>query len=202
MSLYNCKSTTKREVYRITKFTEGDPEGSYLVGPKACECEGFVKYARCKHLAMRIMFMTKHHIDDEWFLDFDSRTWITFREEFSDKSSDLIIEQVTRVADDLELGKRTQEEAALLHQLADQNYLPPVEQVFELGAPRAAPSDGEGVVSPSPPPEVEPVPAPSGVSSQDQYYGISPIMELVKEQKEENKRLADKIRNNDLWIEL
>lgn len=147
MSLYNCKSTTNHEVFRITKIDDPDgEEHSYLVGPKQCECEGFAKHARCRHLTMRIMFMTKHHIDDEWFLDFYSRTWKEFREVFSDKSSDLIIEQVTTKADDL-----------------------------ELGAPRAALSDGEGVVSPSPPPEVEQPPAPSGVSSPS---------------------------GNDLWIEL
>jgi hypothetical protein len=103
--LYNAKSTKNHEVLQITKF-DGDfaIEASYLVGPKTCECPGFTKAGRCRHLQMRAMFRAQRRVDSDWFLAFDTREWRRHEEVAVGNGQMLVDRVVDRHIDELEIG--------------------------------------------------------------------------------------------------
>src|SRR5437879_778865 len=70
--LYNCRHDGDQ--YRITKFDDAmNVESSYLCAqsPSACQCPAFEKRNKCRHMEMLPQFISRNHIGDEWFLDFD-----------------------------------------------------------------------------------------------------------------------------------
>src|SRR5579872_3035213 len=69
-SLYQLRSSTT-EGYQILKL---DPPGSYFLTADACTCPQGHK-ATCRHRKMLPLFVNNHHVDDGWFLDWDTRLW-------------------------------------------------------------------------------------------------------------------------------
>ena len=73
-TLYNCKSVSGIE-YRITKFDRDyNVTSSYVVSNGGCDCPQGHK-PTCRHRKMLPEFAKNGHIDDGFFLDFDTRQW-------------------------------------------------------------------------------------------------------------------------------
>lgn len=74
-SLYSLRSSTDRDAYVITKFDRDyNVESVYAVTLKECDCPRSHKTG-CRHRTMLPLFIQTGHIDDGWFLDFDTRQW-------------------------------------------------------------------------------------------------------------------------------
>src|SRR6266576_3832616 len=72
--LYTCRSAGDQ--YRITKLDANlDVESSYLCSSEECQCPGFERRGRCRHLEMLPRFIHRGHIGDGWALDFDRLGW-------------------------------------------------------------------------------------------------------------------------------
>lgn len=75
MKLYNCKSAEHPGAYIITKFDNHmEVESSYLVSNGECACPRGHAHS-CRHRDMLHKFRQYKHIDDGWFLDWDTRIW-------------------------------------------------------------------------------------------------------------------------------
>lgn len=73
-TLYNCKSVSAAE-FRITKFDRDyNVTSSYVVSNGGCDCPQGNK-PTCRHRKMLPEFAKNGHIDDGFFLDFDTRQW-------------------------------------------------------------------------------------------------------------------------------
>ena len=68
--LYNCHHDGHD--YRITKFVDGSPEGSYLCSVEACECPAGHR-PTCRHRQMLLEFTSRHLVNSHLFWDFDNR---------------------------------------------------------------------------------------------------------------------------------
>ena|SRR5882724_1237933 len=74
MTLYNCRHAG--DEYRITKFSnEMDVESSYLCTPTECQCPAGVR-PTCRHREMLPKFLSREHVGDEWFYDYDRGGWV------------------------------------------------------------------------------------------------------------------------------
>src|SRR5229473_3107214 len=79
--LYNCRHSGDQ--YRITKFdSDMNPQGSYLLTLEECECPAGVR-PTCRHRQMLPKFISRQHIGDEWFLDFDRGGWVQMEPEWA-----------------------------------------------------------------------------------------------------------------------
>lgn len=73
MSLYNCRSTSTPDQYRITKFdADLNPEASYVVSRTQCQCPAYQRPS-CRHRDMLADYWLTHkdRIDTSWTLDYD-----------------------------------------------------------------------------------------------------------------------------------
>ena len=63
------------EGFRITKFdADYNIESTYELDETGCTCPQGHK-ATCRHRKMLPLFLDLHHVDDGWFLDWDTRLW-------------------------------------------------------------------------------------------------------------------------------
>lgn len=77
-SLYSCRHAG--DEYRITKLTSDlEVESSYLCSHTECQCPGFERRGRCRHLEMLPKFISREAIDTGWLLDFDRGGWVDNR---------------------------------------------------------------------------------------------------------------------------
>lgn len=69
------KHPTHANTFSITKF-DGDmnPESTYALTKENCSCPQAHK-PTCRHRKMLPMFFAHNHINDGWFLDWDTRLW-------------------------------------------------------------------------------------------------------------------------------
>jgi hypothetical protein len=73
--LYNCKSADHPGAYIITKFdNDMNVESTYLVTNGECACPRG-SHPTCRHRKMLRDFVKQKHVDDGWFLDFDTKLW-------------------------------------------------------------------------------------------------------------------------------
>lgn len=71
MSLYNCRSTSTPDQYRITKFdADLNPEASYVVSRTQCQCPAYQRPS-CRHRDMLPEFLRHGRMDTTWMLDWD-----------------------------------------------------------------------------------------------------------------------------------
>lgn len=75
-TLYNCKHSG--DEYRITKFVDGEPEGSYLCTFEECECPAGSR-PTCRHRQMLPKFIQRGAVDVGWWYDFDRGGWTDMR---------------------------------------------------------------------------------------------------------------------------
>jgi hypothetical protein len=74
--LYNLRQTQEPGQYLITKFDKYmNVESSYLVSHDECACPQAHK-PTCRHRKMLFVFKQAQHINDGWFLDWNTRKWI------------------------------------------------------------------------------------------------------------------------------
>ena len=74
-SLYSLRSTPVKGEFLITKFDRDyNPEGTYALTRSECSCPRSHKTG-CRHRTMLPLFQQTNHINDGWFLDFDTRLW-------------------------------------------------------------------------------------------------------------------------------
>ena len=72
--LYNCRHSGDQ--YRITKFDHDmNVVSSYLCDIDNCDCPRG-PHPTCRHRQMLPKFITRQHVGDEWFLDFDRGGWV------------------------------------------------------------------------------------------------------------------------------
>lgn len=85
--LYNCRHSGDQ--YRITKFdSDMNPQASYLCTLEECECPAGVR-PMCRHRQMLSRFITRGHVGDEWFFDFDRGGWVQMGEEWKRQEPEL-----------------------------------------------------------------------------------------------------------------
>lgn len=73
--LYSLRSTPSPDEFIVTKFDEDwNPIATYAVSPSACSGPDGHR-PTCKHRKMLTLFRSSEHIDDGWFLDWDTRMW-------------------------------------------------------------------------------------------------------------------------------
>lgn len=74
--LYNCH--TDGDEYRITKFTDGNVESTYLTSLAECQCPAGAR-PTCRHRQMLPTFIDRNLVNSPWFLDWDgSRAVVDF----------------------------------------------------------------------------------------------------------------------------
>lgn len=56
--------------YRITKFVDGEPEGSYITNERDCECPAGPR-PTCRHRQMLPVMLAHHIANTHWFMDWD-----------------------------------------------------------------------------------------------------------------------------------
>lgn len=67
-TLYNLH--TDGDQYRVTKFVDGNPEGSYLVSHVECQCPAGHRPS-CRHRQMLPLMLSHNLLNAPWFWDFD-----------------------------------------------------------------------------------------------------------------------------------
>lgn len=74
-ALYSLRSTPTKDEYLILKLSSDfEPEGTYALNARNCSCPAGHR-PLCKHRKMLPFFLDKAHVDDGWFLDWDTRLW-------------------------------------------------------------------------------------------------------------------------------
>ena len=72
-NLYNLSESDGE--YTMTKFDmDYRVEESYFVSKAGCDCPGGNR-PTCRHRKMLPLFLEANHVDDGWFLDWDTRLW-------------------------------------------------------------------------------------------------------------------------------
>ena len=72
-NLYNLSESDGE--YTMTKFdTDYRVEASYVVSKAGCDCPAGNR-PTCRHRKMLPLFLREQHVDDGWFLDWDTRLW-------------------------------------------------------------------------------------------------------------------------------
>ena len=75
--LYNLKSTDEPGAYVITKFDNDlNPLKSYVITGDGCTCPRGEMGKPCRHRTALAMFKGRKHINDGWFLNYQTRQWI------------------------------------------------------------------------------------------------------------------------------
>lgn len=69
-TLYNLRTSDLG--YRVTKFTDGEVESSYLTSDQVCDCPAGHR-AICRHRQMLPDMLASNICDTEWFYDYDRR---------------------------------------------------------------------------------------------------------------------------------
>lgn len=73
-NLYSARSGDPGQ-YRLTKFDKDyNPEITYHTSKSECDCPAGSR-PTCKHRKMVELFTAAGHVDDGWFLDWDTRLW-------------------------------------------------------------------------------------------------------------------------------
>lgn len=68
-ALYSLR--TDGDQYRITKFVDGEPEGSYLVSERECTCPAGHRHT-CRHRQMLASMLAHGLANTHWFFAFDT----------------------------------------------------------------------------------------------------------------------------------
>ena len=63
--------------YRITKFVDGEPEGSYITTDRECECPAGHR-ATCRHRQMLPYMLAAEITNTHWFLNYDTSQIVDF----------------------------------------------------------------------------------------------------------------------------
>lgn len=72
--LYNAH--TDGDNYRITKFSDGEVESSYLCSTTECQCPAGQRPS-CRHRLMLPMFIARGAVNSFWFLDWQRKGWVS-----------------------------------------------------------------------------------------------------------------------------
>ena len=92
-SLYSLRSTPVKGEFLITKFDRDyNPEGTYALTRSECSCPRSHKTG-CRHRTMLPLFQQTNHINDGWFLDFDTRLWRKPLSEVTLSTADATVEE-------------------------------------------------------------------------------------------------------------
>lgn len=71
--LYSCRHDG--DLYRISKFNDGNVESSYLTDGSACDCPAGQRRV-CRHREMLPLFIRRGAINSGWQLDYDRGGWV------------------------------------------------------------------------------------------------------------------------------
>ena len=74
-SLYSLRSTPKSGEWVVMKFDpDYEVESVYALSASECMCPAGHQ-PTCRHRKMLPLFLQHNHVDDGWFLDWDTRLW-------------------------------------------------------------------------------------------------------------------------------
>ena len=74
-SLYSLRSTPKSGEWVVMKFDlDYEVESVYALSASECMCPAGHR-PTCRHRKMLPLFLQHNHVDDGWFLDWDTRLW-------------------------------------------------------------------------------------------------------------------------------
>ena len=74
-SLYSLRSASDPGQYTIIKFDHDfNPQETYALSAQECTCPAGPR-PTCRHRKMLQSFLDKGHLNDGWFLDWDTRMW-------------------------------------------------------------------------------------------------------------------------------
>lgn len=71
--LYSCRHDG--DLYRISKFNDGNVESSYLTDGSACDCPAGQRRV-CRHREMLPLFIRRGAVNSGWQLDYDRGGWV------------------------------------------------------------------------------------------------------------------------------
>lgn len=71
--LYSCRHDG--DLYRISKFNDGNVESSYLTNGSACDCPAGQRRV-CRHREMLPLFIRRGAVNSGWQLDYDRGGWV------------------------------------------------------------------------------------------------------------------------------
>jgi len=75
LSLYLLRRTPIAGEYFIAKLDRDyNPEGIYTLSARECSCPRSHKHT-CRHREMLPVFLKAGHVDDGWFLEWETRQW-------------------------------------------------------------------------------------------------------------------------------
>ncbi len=73
--LYILRSLPKGNEWQITKFdSDFNVEATYTTSAQGCDCPAGER-SSCRHRKMIPIFAQHGHIDDGWFLEYETRQW-------------------------------------------------------------------------------------------------------------------------------
>ena len=74
-SLYSLRQGSAPDQYIVTKFDlDYNMESMYGLSAEGCLCPAGHR-STCRHRKMLPLFLQHNHVDDGWFLDWDTRLW-------------------------------------------------------------------------------------------------------------------------------
>lgn len=76
--LYSCRHDG--DIYRISKFNDGEVESSYLTDGEACDCPAGQRRV-CRHREMLPLFIRRGAVNSGWQLDYDRGGWVQMYED-------------------------------------------------------------------------------------------------------------------------
>lgn len=91
--LYNCH--TDGTEYRITKFSDGEVESSYLCSFDECQCPAGSR-PTCRHRLMLPMFIDRGAVNSFWFLDFERKGWVSNEPAFAQSWREAKVSEMDR----------------------------------------------------------------------------------------------------------
>lgn len=74
IALYNCCTQINKDgeqLYKITKFTDGDVESSYITTRSTCNCPAGQR-PTCRHRQMLPAFLNLGVVNTQWFIEWDN----------------------------------------------------------------------------------------------------------------------------------
>ena len=145
-SLYSLRSASDPGQYTIIKFDHDyNPQETYALSAQECTCPAGPR-PTCRHRKMLQSFLDKGHLNDGWFLDWDTRMWRKslsedngFREERVAIDEPLLGKVEDAIVKGRQFGMTALHEAAITHELGKVEVSPPPPALGGVEPERPAP---------------------------------------------------------------
>jgi hypothetical protein len=145
-ALYSLRSTPAADEFMIQRFDEDFLcESVYAVSTTLCTCPAGTR-STCRHRKMLPLFLAAGHIDDGWFLEWDTRLWRgPIAGELGATLADpLILDNAPSAGREAEAPSRSASDIIEPVSLAEhEEFTPPLAPAAPTAAPVPRPAVGE-----------------------------------------------------------